>query len=150
MATAAAFELGTDGPVKFVVGVDGSDTSWRALYYAFGLARRQDASLLAVFAVATPIAVGEDGTCAGAIEDANARLAAELKLAIQALATDYGVPTGFITRAGNPVDALIEVAVEQNADALFVGASRARVHHVLGSKAVRAVRRCHCPVTVVP
>ena len=54
MTTATGFELGSDGPTTLVVGVDGSDTSWRALYYAFGLARRQHATVVAVFAVTTP------------------------------------------------------------------------------------------------
>jgi hypothetical protein len=37
-----------------VVGIDGSNTSWRALHYAFGLARRQGGFVVAVFAF-TPI-----------------------------------------------------------------------------------------------
>src|ERR1700677_873971 len=41
-----------DGPAALVVGVDGSDTSERALFYAFGLARRQGSRIVAVHAVA--------------------------------------------------------------------------------------------------
>lgn len=37
----APFELGTDGPLSILVGVDGSTTSQRAGWYAAGLARRQ-------------------------------------------------------------------------------------------------------------
>jgi nucleotide-binding universal stress UspA family protein len=148
--TTTGFELGSDGPTTVVVGVDGSATSWRALYYAFGLARRQHAAVLAVFAVTAPVAVGDDGTIVSAIEQANEQLADELRPAIQALAADFGVPAEFISRAGDPVRTLVEVATRQHADALIVGASQAVVHHVLRSNAVRAVRRCHCPVTVVP
>jgi nucleotide-binding universal stress UspA family protein len=151
MTTPAGFELGADGPAMLVVGVDGSDTSWRALYYAFGLARRQHTTVLAVFARTTaPVTVGDDGTIFGALEQASFESAAELRAAIQALAADYGVPAEFICRAGDAVHALTEIAAERHADALVIGASQARLHHLLGSKAIRAVRRCRCPVTVVP
>jgi hypothetical protein len=83
MTTAPGFELGSDRPTTLVVGVDGSDASWRALDYTFGLARRQHATVLAVFA------------------------AHELNLAIQALAADYCVRTEFTTRRGDPVNILI-------------------------------------------
>ena len=150
MTTAAGFELGFDGPRTFVVGVDGSDTSWRALYYALGLARRQCTTVLAVFVSTAPIAVGDDGTVVGVIAQAHAQLADELKHAIEALAADFGVRTEFIARAGDPVSLLVQIATERHADTVLVGASQARLHQVLGSKAVRAVRRCPCPVTVVP
>src|ERR1700689_4204398 len=46
---AAGFELGCDGPTTIVVGVDGSDTATRALYYALGLARRHHCSVIALY-----------------------------------------------------------------------------------------------------
>ena len=46
-------KLGCDGPTTLVVGVDGSDTATRALYYALGLARRQHSSVIAVYATTT-------------------------------------------------------------------------------------------------
>jgi nucleotide-binding universal stress UspA family protein len=148
MTTATGFELGSDGPTTLVVGVDGSATSWRALYYAFGLARRQHSKVLAVFAIPAPIAAA-DGALVGALAETNAQLADELKRAIQKLAADYRVPTKFIARSGDAVNTLIEIAVEHHADALIIGASQTLVHHLIGSKALRTVRRCHCPVTVV-
>jgi nucleotide-binding universal stress UspA family protein len=148
MTTKTGFELGSDGPTTLVVGVDGSATSWRALYYAFGLARRQHSTVIAVFASNTIVA-GSDGALAGALAETNAQLADELKPTIQKLAADYRVPTTFIARAGDAVNTLIEIATEHHADALIIGASETLVHHLVGSKALRTVRRCHCPVTVV-
>jgi nucleotide-binding universal stress UspA family protein len=150
MTAATDFELGSDGPTTLVVGVDGSDTSWRALHYAFGLARRQHATVLAVFVVTTPFGFGYDGIIVGAIAEANDQLIDELELAIHTLAADYRVRTKFIAKAGDPVNTLILVAQEQRADALIIGASQARIHQVFPSNAIRAVRRCHCLVTVVP
>ena len=49
MTDAAAFELGTDGPMVILVGIDDSVTSLRAGAYAVGLARRQGARLVAVY-----------------------------------------------------------------------------------------------------
>ena len=148
--SATGSELGSDGPTTLVVGVDGSDTSWRAVYYAFGLARRQQATVLAVFAVTAPVALGWGGDIVAAVAETNLQMAAELKHAIQTLAADYRVRTEFISRTGDPVSVLIQIAHEQHADALLVGASQALIHRVLPSKAIHAIRQCRCPVTVVP
>jgi nucleotide-binding universal stress UspA family protein len=140
------FELGRDGPSVLVVGIDGSDTSWRAMYYAFGLARRQSSTVLAVFAATTPMAF--DGTliCYQEGEDP----AGDLEAAVEALADEYQVTTRFLCVRGDPVLILSHIAAEHCADAIIIGASQALAHRLFGSKATRAVRRCQCPVTVVP
>jgi nucleotide-binding universal stress UspA family protein len=144
----ARFELGCDGPTTLVVGVDGSDTATRALYYALGLARRQHSSVIAVYA--TTIPAGYNAEMGGAPYQASLEAAAELEPRIQALAADYHVKSKFVSVPGDPVTVLIKIAAEHHADGIVLGASTAIGHRLFGSAAVRAVRRCRCPVTVVP
>ncbi|MFE2428859.1 universal stress protein [Streptomyces sp. NPDC059373] len=141
------FELGGDGPSVLVVGIDGSDTSWRAMYYAFGLARRQHSTVIAVFVVTTAVAF--DGMPLDTYQD-GIDLAGELGRTIRALAGEYRVTTHFMCLTGDPVLTLSGIAAEHRADAIIVGASQAFGHRLFGSKALRAVRRRQCPVTVVP
>ena len=145
---AAGFELGCDGPTTLVVGFDGSDTATRALYYALGLARRQRSNVIAVYATTTP--AGYDAALGAAQYQASLEVAAELKPKIEALAADYRVKTKFVSVVGDPATALIKIAAAHHADGIVVGASKAIGHRLFGSTAVRAVRRCGCPVTVVP
>lgn len=146
--TATGFELGSDGSSLLVVGLDGSETSWRALYYAFGLARRQRSTVVAVFAF-TPVATFDGSpTCTW---DAGQQLAAELRSAVGALSAEHDVTAEFVCAQRDPVVSLTEVAAARRADAIIIGASsKALSHKLFGSKAVRTVRRSRCPVTVVP
>lgn len=146
---AQRFELGSDGPRLLVVGIDGSETSWRALYYALGLARRQRGSVLAVFA-GVPTSVFELEGCPTEAWDARDQLIAELRDAVAALSVEHQVAAEFVTTQWEPVESLVRVAAEHRADAIIIGASRALTHRLLGSTAVRTVRRSRCPVTVVP
>jgi nucleotide-binding universal stress UspA family protein len=130
-----------------IVGIDGSDTSWRAMYYALGLARRQHCTVIAVFAVT--MAVAFNGMPTGVYQDP-AALAGELEPAVLALARECCVTARFLCAVGDPVLALTTVAAEHRADAIIIGASRTLGHRLFGSTALRAVRRCPCPVTVVP
>jgi nucleotide-binding universal stress UspA family protein len=136
-ARARGFELGSDGPSLLVVGIDGSDTAWRALYYAFGLARRQGATLVAVFSF-TPIISGFG--CPG-VYYSGEELAAELRAAVAALAAEHQVATEFVATQRDPVTVLTELAADRHADAIVMG---------VGRKAARTIRRSRCPVTVVP
>lgn len=144
----ADFELGCDGPTTLVVGVDGSDTATRALYYALGLARRQHCSIIAVYAITTP--AGADAATGVAPYQASLEVAEELKPKIQALGADYHVKTQFLSVPGDPVSVLIKIAAAHHADGIVLGASHGIGHKLFGSTAARAVRRCRCPVTVVP
>lgn len=144
---AARLEFGSDGPSRLVVGVDGSETSWHALYYAFGLARRQRSMVIAVYATARrPVFEGFPGCAA----DTGDEVAAELRAAVSALSAEHDVVAEFVCARRDPVPSLIEVATQRRADAIIIGASKAFGHKLFGSNAVRTVRRSKCPVTVVP
>lgn len=144
---ATRFELGRDGPSLLVVGVDGSDTSWHALHYAFGLARRQRGAVLAIFAF-TSIA-SWNGTF-GPVWYTGEELAGQLGAAVVALSEEHQVAAEFLHVQRDPVLCLVEVAAARRADAIIVGASKALSHRLLGSKAARTIRRSRCPVIVVP
>jgi Universal stress protein family len=100
---AGGFERGTDGPRVLLVGVDGSPTSLRAAAYAAGLARRQQARLVAVYVTApvSPLEVQlPDG---GALERAGrTQLAAELEAEVATAAARIGIAIEYLVRHGDP------------------------------------------------
>jgi nucleotide-binding universal stress UspA family protein len=149
-----AFELGTDGPMVILVGVDDSVTSLRAGAYAAGLARRQGARLVIVY-VERPSAMygAAAGAGAGAIaaqEQALEDTAADLKRRIDEYTPNLGIKVTFMVARGDPYTELRRVADEVRADAVVVGASTQAGHRFIGSLAVRLVKAGRWPVTVVP
>ncbi|GAA3185332.1 MULTISPECIES: universal stress protein [Streptomyces] len=145
------FERGTDGPKVIVVGVDGSDSSWRAAAYAAGLARRQGAKLALVYiqpllpAGATMGAPVIDPTHEVAEE-----LMAEIRRSTERLQGIYHMRWEFHTLRGDPYAGMVQMADELRADAVVVGASESAGHRIMGSVAVRLVKTGRWPVTVVP
>ncbi|MEV6208451.1 universal stress protein [Kitasatospora sp. NPDC051914] len=150
-AAASGFERGTDGPKVIVAGADGSEASWRAVAYAAGLARRQNALLAVVFvqpvlgaAAAFGLPVAET---TGAVAD---ELLAEIRSGVERLRGIYEMRWQFLTFPGDPYSGLVRAADELKADAVVVGASESAGHRIIGSVAVRLVKAGRWPVTVVP
>jgi nucleotide-binding universal stress UspA family protein len=151
-AEGGAFELGTDGPMVILVGVDDSVTSLRAGAYAVGLARRQGARLVVVY-VEPPSVIYGSAAGAGAMaeqERAYSETAADLRRRVEEFSADRGIAVTFVTALGDPYHELRRVADEVRADAVVVGASTKAGHRLVGSLAVRLVKAGRWPVTVVP
>lgn len=147
----ATFELGTDGPITILVGLDGSETSLRASAYAAGLARRQGASLIVLYVLTTPpIMSGAAVTTGAAMVQSRHEAAAELRDMVEQGARASGIAAEFVLRQGNPYRELIRAARERRVDAIVVGASSKQGHRFVGSLAARLVRDAAWPVTVVP
>ncbi|MEU6356298.1 universal stress protein [Streptomyces sp. NPDC047072] len=145
------FERGTDGPKVIVVGVDGSDSSWRAASYAGGLARRQHALLAVVYVQPVMAAGAALGAPVAETTDAIAEgLIAEIREATERMKGIYDVRWEFHTFRGDPYGGLVKAADDLKADAVVVGASEQAGHRIVGSVAVRLVKAGRWPVTVVP
>ncbi|MFF7472252.1 universal stress protein [Streptomyces sp. NPDC008092] len=151
MAEQHQFERGTDGPKVIVVGMDGSDSSWRATSYAAGLARRQHA-LLAVVYVQPVLAAGAvlGAPVAETTDEIAEELVAQIREAAERLKGIFEVRWEFHTFRGDAYSGMVKAADELKADAVVVGASEQAGHRFIGSVAIRLVKAGRWPVTVVP
>ncbi|MEU9344029.1 universal stress protein [Streptomyces sp. NPDC048278] len=151
MAEQHQFERGTDGPKVIVVGMDGSDSSWRATSYAAGLARRQHA-LLAVVYVQPVLAAGAalGAPVAETTDEIAEELVAQIREAAERLKGIFEVRWEFHTFRGDAFNGMVKAADELKADAVVVGASEQAGHRFIGSVAIRLVKAGRWPVTVVP
>ncbi|ATL87358.1 Universal stress protein family protein [Streptomyces malaysiensis subsp. malaysiensis] len=134
-----------------MVGLDGSESSWRAAAYASGLARRQKA-LLAVVYIQPVLAAGAalGASVADTTGEVAEELMGEIRQAAERLRGAFDVRWEFHTFRGDPYNGLVQAADELKADAVVVGASEQAGHRFIGSVAVRLVKAGRWPVTVVP
>lgn len=132
-----------------LVGVDGSTTSMRACHHAFGLAGRQSARLIAVFAADHSLV---DLVSSG-IElehETQEQVYDELGEEIRQAAEDYAVPATFALVHGDAATVLRDVADRCGADTVVVGRSTQAGHRIAGAVGARLIRAGHWPVLVVP
>lgn len=146
----SGYEYGRDGPIRILVGVDGSETSMRAAAYAAGLARRQGSELIALFVASTGGMAAGLATTAGALVQAMEQVADELEAQLKDGFERLGLTAKFLRRSGNPYAELVKVAEELRVDAIVVGASTQAGHRLVGSLAGRLVKDAKWPVTVIP
>jgi nucleotide-binding universal stress UspA family protein len=143
-----------DGPSLVVVGFDGSDTSWHALAWACGHARRARCPVLAVYVSTNRYwdRVVPVGDAAAALAEAATEAADQLRREITQMASGCGFPVNvsFVHRQGDPARELMLVAREHGADLLVVGTSAHPLHRVAGSLPGRLARCRQIPVVVVP
>lgn len=146
----SVFELGSDGPTRILVGIDGSETSLRAGAYAAGLARRQGSQLIALYVATTsPLAAQMVATVAAMIQTQD-EIGRQLRDTVTEGARLVGIDARFVQRRGNPYRELLAVAKEYRVDAVVVGASTTSGRRFVGSLAGRLVRDAMWPITVVP
>jgi nucleotide-binding universal stress UspA family protein len=144
------FELGTDGPGRILVGIDGSEPSMRAGAYAAGLARRQGSRLIVVYVAPATALAGQLAATAAAMLQTQQEIADNLRTLVIDGARLTGIQAAFVLRHGNPYRELIRVADEYRVDAVVVGASTRSGRRLVGSLAGRLVRDAKWPITVVP
>jgi nucleotide-binding universal stress UspA family protein len=146
------FELGTDGPLVIMAGIDGSESSVRAAAYAAGLARRQGAKLALVYIQPYPASMSPSAASEmiAASRSTAEDLRRQMEDAVERLPEGTVARWEFHTGEGDPFRALCEFATKLRADAVVIGASQKAGHRIVGSVAIRLVKAGKWPVTVVP
>jgi nucleotide-binding universal stress UspA family protein len=146
--------------MKFLVAVDGSAESDRALDHAAEMAAAADAELTVVYSVdpdvydtggsepITDLSDAERRLVVESVEDAEARGEGILAEASERV-TEVPVATELLY--GNPVETVSDFATSEGYDGVFVGHRGLSDAHerVLGSVAKGIVERSTVPVTVV-
>lgn len=139
-----------------VVGIDGSDTSWDAFWWATGQARRMDGRIVAAFVSPTAdinMAV-MSAFPAAAFDYAGAEhlatdQAEQLRRQVEKFAGEHGILLSFVHAYGDPMAELTRIAEECRADIIVVGKSTKARHHVAGSIGRRLIGHRTAPVVVV-
>jgi nucleotide-binding universal stress UspA family protein len=141
---------------SIVVGTDGSGTATEAVHQAVELARGIDASIQLVSAYEPVpaqrlsqerIEAPEDIQWAiGPREDVDATLDAAANIAREA-----GVPVEVYARQGDPADAILDVAEEQEADLIIVGnkGMTGAKRFLLGSVPNKVSHHAPCSVLII-
>jgi nucleotide-binding universal stress UspA family protein len=142
-----------------VVGVDDSETSWDAFWWACGEVRRLNGHLLAVFVSPIPLAdAGATAACATfagvvvphVIADRKGdEHASRLRHRIEQAAAEAGVDVTFMHASGDATNELLRIAQEEHADVIVIGRSTKARHHVAGSLGRRLIGKRDVPVVVV-
>ncbi|SEK26349.1 universal stress protein [Haloferax larsenii] len=148
--------------MNFIVAVDGSESSERALDHALTIVEPLGAHVTVVHSVEPHVLVegGEepvsgaaeagDRIFAESLEDAEVRAEEVLEAAAER-ARDAGVEATTELLYGDPVESIPEYAKGAAADGIFVGhrGLDERYEGLVGSVAKELVERATCPVTVV-
>ncbi|MFL6073406.1 MAG: universal stress protein [Mycobacteriales bacterium] len=145
-----AFEYGRVGVAALVVGFDGSRSSYDALAYGAGMARRSDALLVVAYVSGKGGMADLSSSVAAAAAQTWEEVSREVETEAAAVVEGTGVTWEFVWLHGEVSRALERLACERRLDAIVVGRSSGRLRHVLGSVPNRLVAHAPCPVIVVP
>ena len=140
------------GFAKVMVGIDFSPSGRQRLRQAVEIAQRHSAPLCAVHVIPNPVIpeLGPGGLAAdllATLKEHSEQLIGELKQSVNAK-----VDVDFRAPIGTPAIELCRLAKEQGTELLVVGASEGRSGSqlLLGSTALKVLRRAPCPVLVLP
>lgn len=125
-----------------LAGTDGSPDAAVALTFAAGLARDTRARLVVTHAAGLLDAAQSPGP--------HTELRAALEGAWTEPARAVGIDVHTVLRDGNPVEVLLDVADDVEADIIAVGSRGVGAFQLLGSTSSELTRRSHRPVVVVP
>jgi nucleotide-binding universal stress UspA family protein len=141
-----------------IVGLDGSDTSWDAFWWACGECRRVGGRIMALFVSSTAgSGVGMASPDFAALcavdfafhEQAANKEAKGLFELAKRHADDQGVELAFLHVRGDTATELLRLAGDQHADQIVVGRSTKKRHHLAGSLGRRLVAKREAPIIVV-
>jgi nucleotide-binding universal stress UspA family protein len=139
-----------------LVGIDGSETSWDALSWACGEARRLRGRAVAVLVSpsadrGTPVSafVGAFPFDCGWNEPTPTEPAETLRREVECYAAGHGVDLTFVHTRGDTTSELLRLAAAQHADQIVVGRSMKARHHLAGSLGRRLAGKREAPVVVV-
>lgn len=135
---------GTGGPMRFLVGYDGSPDSRRALQWASELARATGAEIL-LAQVVSVVGMAEAGVMVTEGDEAVLKAAAA-----ELVAAD--VPCSTVSVVGDPRRAIEDLADRHGADLVVVGPRGAGglAKLVLGTTAAYLAEHADAPVAIIP
>jgi nucleotide-binding universal stress UspA family protein len=135
---------------KILLGLDGSEGSFKALEHAIELAKHLGAELHTVSVEEVPHYPGTVGEVVEAEQAAKGRYGQAIQRAKQ-MAQDQGVAIKFHVFVGHEVKTIVEFIKEQGHDLLVIGfMGHSRIYdRVMGSTCQGLVRLAGCSVLVV-
>ncbi len=135
---------------KLLLATDLSEASASATDEAFALARRLDASLLAVSVIDPGTLLRPGGHYSARVDQVRGRRE-QLAQTLVERGRLEGVAVSFLVWEGDPGDMIVEAAEAERADIVIVGShGRGAVgRFFLGSVSDHVVRHAPCPVLVV-
>jgi nucleotide-binding universal stress UspA family protein len=139
-----------------LVGMDGSKTSWDALSWACGEARRLRGRAVAVFVsssadsgIPASAFIGAAPFDCGWTDSMVAERADTLRRELERYAAGHDVDLTFVHAHGNAASELLRLATAHQADQIVVGRSMKARHHLAGSLGRRLAGKREAPVVVV-
>ena len=136
---------------KIVVAYDGSEHADRALDRAVQLATSSGAELVVVSAAKLTPLLHDPALGASPVDPIEAEWARENLDKARARLANTGTAVRTVEAHGDPEDAIVRLAKEENADLISVGTRglNAAQRALLGSVSTKIVHNAHCDVLVV-